>query len=175
MIPNNDPRWESIVGGYRTPYDPRPALARLKVNGRDAAAWDELWTKLHHQGDLGDASYVALVELARIRDTTALSSDDLFSLVSTIEVERHRRTNPPVPSWLVAEYRDAWNALLRFALAELNESADPLTIKLALTTVTLAKGLCPLGAFIWHHDEDTLAEYLEQHLGWAELYARKAD
>jgi hypothetical protein len=62
----NDPRWKSMEGGYRPHYDPRPALETLSQDPGSAAAWDELLNELHHQGDVGHASYAALPVLVDI-------------------------------------------------------------------------------------------------------------
>jgi hypothetical protein len=173
MISTNDPLWMSLKGGYRVPYDPRSALSRLRTDGSDTTAWQELWNELHHQGDVGEASYLAVVELVSIRGVSVLPSNQLFGLASTIEVERHRRSNPPVPDWLVQDYREAWSALREFALQSLRAGDDPATLHLALAVVALSRGLLPLGTVIWHHDASTLREYLDEHLKWAELYTRR--
>ena len=155
------------------PFDPRPALLRLQKDGNDANAWAELWANLHHQGDVDDASYASVVELAGINESTRLSTANLFALVATIEVERHRRTNPPVPEWLKTDYRDAWLALRRAALRELEESTSPDVLQFASAVVLLSKGLDRLGALVWYQDASTLQEYLDDHLAWTELYSRK--
>ena len=55
--------WAKLTDFEGNPYDPRLALADL--DGDDAGrAYDELWEKLHHQGDLGTAAYAAVPELA---------------------------------------------------------------------------------------------------------------
>jgi hypothetical protein len=174
MIRDDDPRWASMRGGYRVPYDPRQALERLRADGNDSRAWDELWQNLHHQGDLGEASYVAVVALAEMCETTLFPNAHLFGLVSTIEIERRRRTNPEVPEWLASDYRSAWRALLPHALRALKASADPEELQSAMVVMCLAKGLTALGAVLWYHDQDTLSEYLDERLAWTELYANKA-
>jgi hypothetical protein len=55
MLPLGDPRWNELPGGYGTPFDPSDLLRRLEGGKK---AWDELWQELHHQGDVGVASYV---------------------------------------------------------------------------------------------------------------------
>lgn len=40
-----------LMGGYRVPYDPKPALERLASDR--CAALDGLWEKLYHQGNVG--------------------------------------------------------------------------------------------------------------------------
>jgi hypothetical protein len=173
MIPNDDPRWVSLHGAYRVPYDPRPALARLRVDGKEQRAWSDLWENLHHQGDLGEASYVALVALVQMRAAIALSSGHFFGLTSTIEVQRRRRTNPDVPEWLAADYRDAWSELLHYASKELEAGNDPEVLQSAAAVMCLAKGLIVLGTVVWYHDQGTLLEYLEERLAWTELYAKR--
>jgi hypothetical protein len=66
MLALNDHRWTMMTGGYRTPLDPRPLLSKLESARDTAAVWAELWDELHHQGDVGDASYAAVPHLADI-------------------------------------------------------------------------------------------------------------
>ena len=69
----DDPRWRTLAGGYRTPYAPTPALARFESGTRLAETWDELWNELHHQGDVGEASYAAVPALVEIRRRTRVA------------------------------------------------------------------------------------------------------
>jgi ParB-like chromosome segregation protein Spo0J len=67
-------------------------------HGGDAdSLWEELWNELHHQGDIGEASYAALPQLVHICQTRKLIDWNLFALAATIEVCRRRPPNPPVP------------------------------------------------------------------------------
>lgn len=91
MLNLDDPKWKELNGGYRTPYDASIALRELEA-GEDA--WDELWQELHHQGDVGEASYAAVPHLVRIAGAASEIDRNLFSLVATIEIERHRGGNP---------------------------------------------------------------------------------
>lgn len=169
MIPDDDRRWGLLKGGYRVPYDPRPALSRLRSDGADATAWAELWENLHHQGDVDDAAYASIVLLAGVHGT-GLSRANLFALAATVEVERGRRTNPPLPDWLEADYQRAWRELRHAALRELEHSTDAGVLQYAAAVVLLSKGLDRLGALVWYHDDSTLREFLDQHLAWTTLY-----
>jgi len=60
MLSFDDNRWEQLLGGYRTQFDPRAAFSKLESNIQCEDAWDELWEGLHHQGDVGEASYAAV-------------------------------------------------------------------------------------------------------------------
>ncbi len=93
-----------------------------------------------------------------------------YAFVATIEVERHRKANPPLPDWLASAYTDAWFALLGFALSDLKASEEPQTVQCALAVVALAKRLLEVGALLWYHDADTLEEFLNERLAWSELY-----
>ena len=85
-----------LIGGYRVPYDPNPALERLASDGSQAL--DELWGNLYHQGDVGSASYAAVPKLVEAGE---------LSLVAAIEVARHEAHNPEVPSSLLHAYEVA--------------------------------------------------------------------
>jgi hypothetical protein len=98
MLASNDERWLSLVGGYRTAYDPRTALQKLRSNVEVAAAWEELWNELHHQGDVGDASYAAVPELVRIHKEQGVPDWNAYALVGIIELARTRSGNPTIPT-----------------------------------------------------------------------------
>ena len=68
MLELEDERWDGLKGGYRVPYDPRPALRKLYAQEDVGAAWEDLWQGLYHQGDVGEASYAAVPHLVRIRE-----------------------------------------------------------------------------------------------------------
>lgn len=170
MIDLDDPRWKEMNGGYRLPYDPTPSLRRLDAEGDVGEVWEELWNELHHQGDVGDASYAAVVILAILKKRHPELGWNLYALVSCIEIERHRKANPPVPSWLLPDYEQAWRELLELALLDLKISADPLMVRAALGVVAIAKGATKLGAILSNFDESELVEFLEEQLDWRNLY-----
>lgn len=66
MLSFADKRWSDLKGGYRMKFDPRPFLSSIETDEDTDAAWHELWEELHHQGDVGDASYAAVPHLVRI-------------------------------------------------------------------------------------------------------------
>lgn len=169
MLPLSDPRWKSLEGGYKVPYDASAPLLRLE-RGEDA--WEELWEELHHQGDVGEASYASVPHLVRICSARATRDWNLYSLVSTIEVERHRKSNPPLPEWLRGDYQGALRDLLALGLKDLAAVEDALTLRSILGAVALAKGALQLGAWIAFADESEIQELLEDRQGWSELYRK---
>lgn len=168
MLALDDPRWRELDGGYRVPYDASLALRALEA-GQDV--WAELWTELHHQGDLGIASYAALPQLVRIAATAPVRDWNLYGLVATIEIERHRKTNPVLPAWLEPAYRSAWEELLRLALKDLRGTPDTPTLRALLGVVAIAHRQLPLGALLNTVEAEDIGEYLEERYGWSNLYS----
>ena len=165
-----DPKWEGVKGGYRIPYDPRPALSKLSAGLDVAETWLELWNELHHQGDVGEASYAAIIVLANLCSVERPPDWNLFALAATIEVERHRKANPPLPEWLRSDYEEAWKKLADLALGCLRNSADPEMLQSSLAVLAIARGGLKMGALIIHLDQSELDEILERDLDWKTLY-----
>ncbi|MCM3872617.1 MAG: hypothetical protein ND895_18200 [Pyrinomonadaceae bacterium] len=170
-----DPKWEKLEGGYRIPYDPRPVLSKLASGIEVGDGWEELWNELHHQGDVGEASYAAVTALVDLYSNDRQPDWNLFSLSAIVEIERHRKGNPPLPQWLSEDYQRAWRKLAALALAALRvDEIDSDTLQSALAVVAIARGDLRLGAMINHLDSSELDEILEQYLGWQELYVERA-
>lgn len=170
MLPLSDPRWRELRGGYKTPYDASDALRRLEA-GDDI--WDELWQELHHQGNVGEASYAAVPHMVRIAKLLSRRDWGFYGLVSTIEVERHRKSNPEMPQWLVQDYKQAIDEVLELALADLSAETDSATIQSILGALALAKGNLTLGALITNSDESEIVEMLDQFDAWTESYSER--
>ena len=167
MISLDDPKWRELQGGYRVLYDASVPLRRLEA-GEDV--WGELWQNLHHQGNLGNASYAALPHLVRIARGLPIRDWKFYSLVSVIEVERHRKSNPPLPAWLANDYIAALRGMLDLALDDLRRTDDRLTIRSILGAIALAKRDLKLGALISGIDECDIDEYLDSCIAWSERY-----
>ena len=167
MLSLDDPKWSDLLGGYKTPYDPSHALRSLE-NGEDS--WGELWEQLHHQGDVGEASYAAIPHIVRIARSLPSCDWNFYGLVSTIEIERHRKCNPPIPDWLAPAYADAIRDLLELALRDLPRVDNPDTVRSIFGAIALAKGDLKLGALISHSDESEIDEILDHYDAWHEAY-----
>ncbi|GLH79001.1 hypothetical protein SSBR45G_39100 [Bradyrhizobium sp. SSBR45G] len=157
----SDTRWASLMGGYRVPYDPRPALRRLEQG--DASAWDELWNELHHQGDIGEASFAALPGLVRIHQQRGIADWNTYAIAAIIELARDGTRNPPIPDDLKPCYEAAWRHLADIGLRELVAADDPVLVNGILGVIAIAKGQRTIGrlAIMYTEDEriDLLADY----------------
>src|SRR5450631_803433 len=167
MLSLTDPIWRALEGGYRVPYDVSKALARME--GGELVS-EELWEELHHQGDVGVVSYASIPQIVRITEARRESNWNLYALAATIEIERHRKNNPPLPDWLSASYVSAWEGLAKIALAYLAGKPDELMLRSALSVVALSRGDLKLGALLNHADTDEIADYVEDNLAWSSLY-----
>jgi hypothetical protein len=174
MLAYDDSHWHGLLGGYRTSYDPRTVLRRLDSEGGADPSWKELWDELHHQGDVDVASYAALVVLADIQRRRCDLGWNLYALVGTIEMERHRRGNPEVPLWLRHEYDNAWQVLRACALADLDRSEEPVLVQSALAVVALSRGLHESAAILLTFDESEVRELLDEQLDWSKAYRKNA-
>jgi hypothetical protein len=133
-----DERWVGLQGGYGRPYDVRPALRRFAAG--DPAVWGELWEELHHQGDIGEASYAAIPALVEAYSAQSRPDWNLYALAATIEGARHCGDNPALPVWLADDYNRAWKNLETRALAELPAANDEELVSSILAVLALAKG-----------------------------------
>ncbi|HJT39957.1 MAG TPA: hypothetical protein VJ762_06455 [Sphingobium sp.] len=156
-------RWAGLCGGYRTPYDPRNAIGKLR-DGDAKVAWDELWQELHHQGDVGEASYAAVPLLAEVHEARAMPDWNTYALAATIEEARHNPNNPGLPDWLVDDYDAAWQKLQRLAIDELPGSAVPELTDSIIAVLAFGKGRISLGQMAMLADDER-KEMLENS-GW---------
>lgn len=140
MLALDDPRWTDLKGGYRVLYDPRPALQSLENDALADSAWIELWEELHHQGDVGEASYAALPHLVRICRARKVPDWNIYGLASVIEECREAGHNPPMPHWLHDSYTDAWRELVRLGAREFPEAVEPILILNILAALAAGKG-----------------------------------
>lgn len=160
-----DSQWSSLHGGNRTPYDPRPELKALKARENVESAWARLWGQLNHQGDVDEASYAALIEIAQLVIDRKVGDWNAFALAATIEEGRMDDRNPPVPQWLLADYSDAWSKLFSAGLAELSTATDDKLIRSILAVLSIHKGQPLLGRMALLSEENR--KVILDEVGWA--------
>jgi hypothetical protein len=154
----DDQRWEKLLGGYRIPYDPRPALTKLQSGTNDALVWREMWNELHHQGDVGEASYAAVPHLVRIYWERPTVDWNVYAIVAVIELARKHGKNPDVPTWLNSSYFQAIQDLANLGPQELHQAQDPELVRAILSVIAIAKGIRTHAKFLLEYSEDELLE-----------------
>jgi hypothetical protein len=160
MIELDDPRWSELQGGYRVPYDPRPALLDLEQSHAVETAWEELWAELHHQGDVGEASYAPVPHLVRIHARRGVPDWNTYALVAKIEDVRRNEGNPAMPAWLSQSYDTALRQLVELGLDDFRQANQPELINAIFAILAFGKGQPLLGRFAIDFTDDERREIL---------------
>jgi hypothetical protein len=164
----DDGRWRQLHGGYRVPFDPRPLLGQLESDADAPSAWTRLWEELHHQGDVGEASYAAVPHLVRIHIARGVPDWNTYALVATIDLARARGENPPLPSWLADAYHAAIRQLGEHGLRELGSAEKQELIISILAILAIWKGARTFGRIMAEFTESEVRELEQQAFGYVD-------
>lgn len=165
MITLDDSLWQTLDGGYKIPYDasiPLKKLEQVSCSNEMEEVWIELWNELHHQGDVGVASYLAVPQLARIAVNKDLYNWNLLGICSVIEQQRHSGDNPPLPAAFHDYYTEGLNRLQQFVITNLSRKVDNTTYRLALSTLAACAGKIKLSKAIGELDDNVMEVFLNQ-------------
>jgi hypothetical protein len=158
MLSLDDNRWNNLTGGYRAKCDPRPLLEQLE-SGRDTATtWHELWGELHHQGDVGEASYASIPHLVKIYRKSGHVDWNTYAIVAVIELARNVGSNPQVPKWLEEDYLRSIHELAKIGAADIWRTEEPEAVRAILSVIAIAKGLRTHGRFLVDYSEGELLD-----------------
>jgi hypothetical protein len=158
MLSLDDSRWDGLTGGYRSPFDPRPLLAKLETESDTAIVWHELWDELHHQGDVGEASYAAVPHIVSIYRKRRAADWNTYAIVAVIELARTEGKNPAVPEWLASDYFQAIQELAETGSVEVLRTEEQEAIGAMLGIIAIAKGLRKHARFLVKYTEDELSD-----------------
>jgi len=158
MIRFDDARWQGLAGGYRTPFDPRPLLMKLESRDNTEVVWRQLWEELHHQGDVGEASIVAVPHLVRIYRQNPTLDWNTYAIVAVIDLARGTGRNPDIPAWLKEDYFQAIQDLASVAYAEIQNAGDTDAVRAMLSIIALAKGCRNHARFLLEYSDEELPE-----------------
>jgi uncharacterized protein (DUF2249 family) len=158
MISLENNRWRNLDGGYRVRFDPRPLLSKLQANDDTKATWHELWEQLHHQGDVGEASYAAVPHLVRIYRERGGDYWNTYAIVAIIELARGIGRNPDVPKWLEEDYFQAIHELAEAGAVEILRAKDPEEIRAILSILAIAKGMQTHARFLVSYSDEELLD-----------------
>ena len=161
-----DDRWTGLLGGYRVPYDPRKALLALERGESVDSAWNELWNELHHQGDVGEASFVAVPHLVRIHKLRGIPDWNTYLIASIIELARDNPRNPKLPADFEKPYETAWTQLVEIGLRALKLAEGLPLVTGIIGVLAIAKGQRTIGQLAIEFTEDERAELLSK-AGWS--------
>lgn len=110
--------WESFKDAYGSADTVPLYIERVVLDPGDQDAWEELWSRLYHQGDIYDASFIASIALAACIKESSLIATSALSLASSIEYARLQGIGPEVPK----EYEDEYYSSLEVYKSLLGEN-----------------------------------------------------
>lgn len=166
MLSLKDPNWQHFIGGYQVPYDASGPLLKLQ-EAADAAViagiLDELWEELHHQGDIGTASPLAVPQLIRIGIEQQITDWRLIGLVALIEIQRSENVKL-LPKQYEAEYSLALQQVV--ALLAVNKALpwEETYAACALAALSTSKGQLAMARVIQELSDPDLTEKFEEFL-----------
>ena len=158
MLGLDDKRWQNLDGGYRKKFDPRPSLSKLDTNNDTKVAWQELWEGLHHQGDVGEASYAAVPQLVRIYRNAGVIDWNTYAIVAVIELARDDDKNPPIPKWLEEDYFQAIRDLAELGAVEVLQTKNPEEIRAILSILAISAAARIHAKFLIDYSAEELLE-----------------
>ena len=158
MLRLGDARWLEMTGGYRTLLDPRPLLKRLETEPDTSKVWEELWNELHHQGDVGDASYPAIPYIVQAYRKRGGVEWNTFAIVAIIELARNQGTNPDVLEWLAEDYFRAIRELAEMGALDIFRTDRPEDVESILSVIAIERGLRNHGKLLVNYSEAELLE-----------------
>lgn len=166
MLPLDDPRWQSYLGGYRLPYDAAPGLCRLLDSGPDEQLWEQFWNELHHQGDLHQASYAVVPWLVEYIRRSPKLDWNAIALIATIELERDQRQNPPVAEELSSGYFAAIRMLPEVLGTHPDQEWGEYAIGPAVACIALARGQRWFARAYFELNRETAGRWFSEEFGW---------
>lgn len=157
--------WSTINGGYKIPFDASIPLKQLRSTTDQKIIFDlfaDLWDNLHHQGDVGLASYLAVPQLVTICIDKKSFDWNFVGLCVVIEHCRQAEHNPKLPTEYNDIYFNALKKLEQYLLDNFKSIKDPTTLRLTLSLFATLNGQADLGKAIENLDADVIQEFLGQ-------------
>jgi hypothetical protein len=111
LLPLDDPRWATYRGGCRELYDAVPLINLLRSQGPSDDFWEQVWDELHHQGDVGEASYALVPYLVDCQSRQRDLDERLFHFCVVVDLQRPKNRNPPIPQELEFSYERSLQTL----------------------------------------------------------------
>lgn len=158
--------WSTLEGGYKILYDASVPLKKLQLTNNTTEINEifiELWDNLHHQGDVGVASYLSIPYIISACIEKKSFDWNYIGLPLVIEQCRLSGSNPSLPLEYKENYINSLKTLEQYLLTNFKSITNPDSIRLSLTLLATLNGLVNLGKAIENLDDDLLTEFLSQY------------
>jgi len=140
LMPLDDSRWATYSSGYRAPYNVVPLVHRLNSEGTSGGFWKVVWNELHHQGDVGEASYALIPYLVDHQSRRQELDDQVFYFCAIVELQRPENRNPPIPQEIELSYAMAMRRLPVIGTEQLRRGCSEAVIMGVAAATALAGG-----------------------------------
>jgi hypothetical protein len=168
LLPLSDKRWKTYRSGYKEcDLDVTGWLRKLSSGDFDESHWNYLWNELHHQNDVGEASYAVVPYLAVFAKKHNRFDWHLFAFPVVVELARLDISGSPmIPDEIRDTYYWGIKELANIAVTELEEW-DDVQAPCMSACIALAKGH-PIyaRAYLEMASIDLAKDYLKNETGW---------
>jgi len=157
--------WTNFDGGYKIPFDASIPLRQLWLTDDKKLIeriFADLWDNLHHQGDVGLASYFSVPQLVDICIDKKSLDWNFIGLCVLIENCRLSNDNPSLPKELEHDYFNSLKRFEQYLLTNFKSIKNKTTFRLTLSLFAILNGQRDLGKAIQQLDEDIIDEFLDQ-------------
>lgn len=146
LMPLDDSRWATYSGGYRSAYNVVPLIHRLNNEGTSGGFWKIVWNELHHQSDVGEASYALVPYLVDHQLRQRELDEQLFCFCVLVELQQPENGNPPIPPEIELSYAMAMRRLPVIGAEQLRRSCSEAVVMGVAAACALAGGIAFLPA-----------------------------
>jgi hypothetical protein len=141
LMPLDDSRWAAYRGGYnRAPYNVVPLIHRLNSDGTSDSFWEVVWDELHHQGDVGEASYALVPYLVDYQSRHRDLDEQLFHFCVIVDLAQAENGNPAIPPEIELSYAMAMRRLPVIGVEKLRRGCNEYVVMGVAAATALAAG-----------------------------------
>jgi len=138
------------------------ALEASPTTNAGTAVWEPLWTRVHHQGDVCEASYAVVPHIVRIAlARNAQCSWEYLAFPASIEVHRIKDGGPAIPSDLENSYRETIVLLPELVFRQTKWSWDHVFAQAAAAALVASRGQVDLADVILELGPSATKEFIE--------------
>lgn len=167
LLPLDDPRWVKYRGGYnRAPFDVVSLIRRLLDHGATEEFWKTVWNDLHHQGDVGEASYAIVPYLVEHQSRQRELDEQLYHYCAVVEIARLESGNPAIPPEIEFAYANALRQLPAIGASLLNRACSEATVMGVAAMTALTAGHRTLARAYLEFGREDAVEYLRNLNGF---------
>jgi hypothetical protein len=164
MLPLDNPLWATLKGGYKLIYDASVPLRKLFSIGPSDELWEELWDELHHQGDVGQASYASVPHLVEFVRLSPRIDWNALALIACIELQRP--SNSRVNQKFAIDYFAAIQALPSVLGTHPDQDWSEQVVQAAVACIAMARGQRWMAKAYFEMDKSTAKRWFSEEFGW---------